>query len=68
MAIETMNINERLVALHNIRAARDALFAARNEKCACSGTALQYEGGCQCDRVRKIAACEHAIWRLIESL
>jgi len=54
--------------LYAIRDARDALFDASNEKCTCSSFVLQYEGGCQCERGKKIAACEYAMWRMIESI
>ncbi len=68
MTSAARNKSDLIDLLCAIRDARDALYKAINKKCTCSGFVLQYEGGCQCERGKKIAACEHAMWRLIESI
>jgi hypothetical protein len=53
--------------IRRLREIRDALTQARNSKCTCSFV-IQYEQGCQCDKQKKIDACEKALWDEINAL
>jgi len=51
-----------------IRWAKYALKEAEEKRCTCSGTALQYEGGCCCERAKPILEAERKLAELIDKI
>ena len=54
--------------ISEIKQAKGKLAAAKAMKCVCSGFCLQYEGSCQCERGKEIAAAERLLYNIIEKI
>lgn len=52
--------------LKRIKDAYKNLLEARKIKCTCSGTVLQYEGGCCCDNRKVMFEAEAKLWGELE--
>ena len=54
--------------LSAIRRAKRELAEAKDIKCVCSGFCIQYEGGCQCERGKKIRKAEAELHNLVKQI